>query len=311
MRNKSISFWLISILLIIGSILFFIGGPDYYSTRSLKHLWDFGHILYFALLTILLSRWSVITSKTLIWQWVLILTITLFTGVAIELLQYGTTRTPNIGDVLRDLTGSLLVLSFGPLANKINSSKRRHGLQLSAIALTIFLLQPLMKSVIDETLSWIQFPILSSFDTPFEIDRWSAKGLSIVSIPKISDSKLLKVSLTTDRYSGVALKYFNSNWKSFSTLKFSLYNPDTTPLQITVRINDQQHNDGYEEYEDRYNRSFNLTPGWNQVEIDLDKVKNSPANRNMDMNHINGFGFFAVSLPSPRIIYLDKMQLTY
>ena len=311
MAGKYFSFWLISILLIVGTVLLFIGGPDYHSSRSLKNLWDLGHILYFALRTIVLSQWDYIARRPLLWQWFYILAITLVAGITIELLQYGTSRTPNTGDIIRDLTGSFLALTFGPMAIKLKSGRQRHYLQLSATALTLIMLWPLTKSVIDETISRYQFPLLSGFDTPFEIDRWSGKGLSIESITKTSDSRLLKIPLTTDRYSGAALKYFDASWKSFRTLKISLYNPDTTQLQITVRINDRQHNDGYEEYEDRYNRSFKLVPGWNLLELDLDEVKYSPADRVMDMNDISGLGLFTVSLSTPRILYINEVQLKY
>lgn len=311
MTGKYFSFWLISILLIVGTVLLFIGGPDYHSTRSLKNLWDLGHILYFALLAIVLSRWNYIARRPLLWQWFYILSITLVAGITIELLQYGTNRTPNTGDIIRDLTGSFLALTFGPMGIKLKSGRQRHSLQLSATALTLIMLWPLTKSVIDETIARYQFPLLSSFDTPFEIDRWSGKGLSIESITKVSDSRLLKIPLTIDRYSGVALKYFDGNWKLFSALKINLYNPDTIPLQITVRINDRKHNDGYEEYKDRFNRSFMLTPGSNLLKIDLDEVKVSPAGRDMDMNDISGLGLFTVSLTAPRILYLNEVKLIY
>jgi len=312
MRTKNYSFWLISLALLIGSILLFVSGPDYYASRSLKSFWDMGHILYFALLTVLLSRWRLVSRLSLIWQWTTILTITLLLGVSIEILQYGTTRSPNTGDVLRDLTGSLLVLVFGPLATKLQPSYRRLSLQLSVIVLTLVLLWPFARSLIDEAISRDQFPLLSGFETPFEIYRWQGGNrLSVESISAISDGKLLKLSLTTDKYSGAALRYFDGNWGSARTLKISFYNPDTDPLQITCRIHDLQHADGNQEYDDRYNRRFLLTPGWNQIEIDLDEVEASPSGRKMDMSRIRGLGFFAVSLPAPRIVYVDEVRLTY
>ena len=48
MFNKNVRLWLYGALLIIGSILLFLGGPDYFSSRSFKHFWDIGHIVYFA-----------------------------------------------------------------------------------------------------------------------------------------------------------------------------------------------------------------------------------------------------------------------
>ena len=312
MLKKNHSFWFISILLLIGSILLFIGGPDYYSSRSLKNFWDMGHILYFALLSILLTRWSPVSRMSLLWQWTSILTITFLFGVSIELMQYGTARTPNMGDVLRDLTGSLLVLVFGSPGMKLQPVHRRLPLQLSVAVLTLVMIWPLVRSLIDEAILWYQFPLLSGFETPFEIDRWHGdSGLSVESNTPISDGQVLKLSLTTDKYSGVSLRYFDGNWVSASSLKMRFYNPDTDSLQIVCRIHDLQHSDGYEEYDDRYNRSFLLLPGWNQLEIDLDDVQQSPAGRSMDMSRIRGIGLFVVSLPAPRVIYLDDIRLSY
>jgi hypothetical protein len=127
----------------------------------------------------------------------------------------------------------------------------------------------------------------------------------------ISKGSILKLSLTTDKYSGVSLRYFDGNWAAASSLKIRLYNPDTNPLQVVCRIHDLQHSDGYEEYDDRYNRSFLLLPGWNQLEIDLNDVAQSPSGRRMDMTRIRGIGLFVVSLAAPRIIYLDDIRLSY
>ena len=219
---------------------------------------------------------------------------------------------PDTGDVLRDLAGSLLVLVFGPLGTKLQPINRRLSLQLSVVVLTLVLLWPFVKSLIDEAISWYQFPLLSGFETSFEIDRWEGGDrLSVESITSISNGKLLKLPLTTDKYSGARLKYFDGNWSSARMLKISFYNPDTDLLQITCKIYDLQHTDGYWEDEDRYNRSFLLMPGWNQIEIDLDEVEESPSSRNMDMSHIRGVELFVMSLPAPRILYLDEVRLTY
>jgi VanZ family protein len=311
MFNKNVRFWVCSILLTIGSVLLFLGGPDYYSSRSFKHLWDIGHIVYFALLACLLSRWRFVAQLSLAGQWTIILLITLLVGVSIEFMQYGTERTPDTGDVLRDLTGSLLVLVFGSSRSASQPVSWRLSQQVAVLVLLAVQLWPLTKTLIDEATALQQFPLLSNFETPFEIDRWAGNAmLSVESMPSISQGKLLKLSLTTDRYSGVALNHFYGNWISVRTLKISLYNPDAVPLQIICRIHDLQHTDGYEEYEDRFNRSFLLMQGWNHIEIDLDEVEESPADRNMDMSRIRGLGIFVVSQSEPRFLYLDNVQLS-
>ena len=310
MFNKNVRLWIYGVFLAIGSVLLFLGGPDYYSSRSFKSLWDIGHIVYFVLFASLLSRWSLVSRMSLAWQWAIILVSTLLLGVSIELIQYGTTRTPDTGDVLRDLTGSFLVLVFGSLGLKLQSASRRLFLQFSVLVLLLVQLWPVTKSLIDEAIARYQFPLLSGHETPFEIDRWTGSArLSIETIASISQGRLLKLSLTTDQYSGAALNYFDGNWASARTLKISLYNPDADPLQITCRIHDLQHADGNEEYKDRFNRSFLLIQGWNHIVINLDEVEQSPAGRSMDMSRIRGLGLFVMSLPAPRTLYLDNVRL--
>jgi hypothetical protein len=301
----------ISIILVIGTTLLFVGGPDYHSARSLKHLWDLGHIVYFALLTLLLCRWRVVATMPLTAQWIALITTTVLIGVSIELLQYGTSRTPNTGDLVRDLSGSLLVLVLGPPGRRLRAGYLKLLLRTAVLLLMLTLLWPLTRSLIDEAIARYQFPLLSGFETPFELDRWQGDaGLGIESSTPLSSGKWLKLSLSTAKYSGAALKYFDGDWSSNRSLSVRFYNPDTSPLQITCRIHDLNHVDGNEEYTDRFNRRFKLVPGWNRIVIDLDEVKQSPDNRNMDMRRIRGVMFFAVSLPAPRVIYLDKLMLT-
>jgi len=303
--------WIYAVLLATGSVLLFLGGPDYYSSRSFKHFWDIGHIIYFALFAGLLSRWRFVARNSLTGQWTIILALTLLVGVSIELLQHGTARTPDEGDVLRDLTGSLLVLVFGSLGSALQPAGWRLSLQIIVLALSLFHLWPLTKALIDEAIARKQFPVLSDLETPFQIDRWGGRArLSVESVPSISPGKLLKLSLTTDQYSGAALDYFNGDWTSFHRLNVSLYNPDASPIQIICQIHDLQHADGHEEYEDQFNHGFLLLQGWNHIEINLDEVEHSPADRDMDMSRIRRLALFAVSLPEPRVLYLDNLRLS-
>ena len=310
MPGRNYRLWVYGILLATGTVLLFKGGPDYYSSRSFRHLWDLGHVIYFALLALLLSRWSPVSRMSLGRAWIVILAITLLAGISIELLQYGAARDPDVGDVLRDLSGSLLVLVFGPLGTRLQPVSRRRFLQFSVLAVLLVHLWPVARSLLDEAIARHQFPLLSGFETPFETDRWTGgAGMSVEIVPSISQDKLLKLSLTTDRYSGAALKYFDGDWSSARTLRISLYNPDASPLQITCRIHDLQHEDGNQEYEDRYNRSFLLVQGWNHIEIALNDVQASPVSRSMDMSRIRGLGIFVVTIPAPRILYIDEVRL--
>jgi VanZ family protein len=302
--------WIIVILLIAGTVLLFRGGPDHESARSFKLSWDTGHIIYFALAAWLLSGWRPIARQSLARQWVAILCITLVAGVLIELMQSGAQRSPDINDIVRDMTGSALMLSFGPASALVRSRQRKLFLQITVVIALLLQLWPLAKSLLDEKNARTQFPVLSDFETPFEIDRWrGGAGLAVEQLSVLPGTRVLKVVLSTEQYSGAGLFYLAGDWTQYRSLGISVFNPDEQPLWVTIRAHDRQHTLGDYAYEDRFNRRVLLGQGWNHVEFDLNEVASAPAQRKMDLSQMRGLGIFATALGEPRVIYLDNVRL--
>ncbi|MDH5571045.1 MAG: VanZ family protein [Gammaproteobacteria bacterium] len=298
-------------ILAISSIFLFLGGPDYDSPRSFKAFWNMGHIFYFALSAWLFGKWNRIAMQSWPKQWLVVLSLTLLAGILIEILQYGTERAPDIDDVIRDLTGSFLFLSFSRLYSINIIPVWKYLLRIIAIFLVLIQLVPLAISLTDEIIARQQFPILSNFETPFEKERWSGNdGIKIKLMPLLSSNHILEVPLTTGRYSGVNLKYFPGDWKGYQTLTISIYNPLAEPLPVVCRIHDQQHQQGEQRYKDRFNRKYLIFQGWNNIEIKLSDVISAPKHRKMDLKNIRGLGIFVMSLKKPQLIYLDDLQLS-
>ncbi len=303
-------FWITGIGLLIGSILLFLGGPDYNSTRAFSAFWNLGHIIYFSLLSYALSKWGWLARHSLSKQWLFVLSVTLLGGTLIEVLQYHIpNRTADPIDVIRDLAGSFLFLSFSP-AYSAGLGKIKIVLRTMAAILLLIQLQPLTTSLLDEAIAWQQFPLLSGFETPFELDRWQGSArMSIKHIPSIADGHIMEIALSRAHYSGVNLKYFPRDWRKYKTLELSIYNPITQPLSITCRIHDLQHTRGRQTFSDRFNHRFSLSAGWNKIDINLNDVASAPRHRKMDMGEIRELGIFVTSLPQPRIIFLDNIKL--
>ena len=91
-------------------ILFFIGGPSYYSSPVFKELWNTGHILFFTLTTYKLislikhKSTSVILASSLIYCFTL--------GALIELVQSKIGRCLDLHDIYRNALGAFLALSI-------------------------------------------------------------------------------------------------------------------------------------------------------------------------------------------------------
>ena len=215
-------------------------------------------------------------------------------GVLIEVLQTGLdNRLPDTGDIFRNIIGALVGLVFLLPSRKNVPKKRLLAIQALVILLVMLQFVPISKAIWDENMAKRQFPLLSGFETPFEIDRWTGGAVFEIGkeIKKNGDSAL-KVMLTTETYSGVGLKYFPGNWEKFRFFQFSVYNPQNSELKLTCRIHDWQHTQGRQVYADRFNRSYSVLQGWNKITIPLDQVKAAPENRQMDMQRIQGVGIF-------------------
>ena len=218
---------LLKIFTVACTLLLFFGGPNYYSPRSVKSFWDLGHIVLFAALgSILLVAWSKNKKMSFLRQFVAVILISLILGILIEWAQIGTQRTAEVLDVLRDLVGTFVALSFFAPANKTLPKSYLRTLQAATILLVSFAVIPFVKAVTDESLARMQFPMLSDFETPVEIGRWSGDAtLSIDDTTHFHGKSSLKVALSTSKYSGTSLKYFPDNWLNFKFLRLSHLQP--------------------------------------------------------------------------------------
>jgi len=292
-------------------VLFFVGGPGYYSPRSYKYFWDLGHILFFFILSyLILANWPKNSKTTFLRQSIFVVVITICFGGLIELAQTGSFRTSDLMDVVRDIIGCLVALAFYAPNRKTISKTGLKIFQAIPVILVAMAFLPLIFVIIDEITTLKQFPVLADFETRFEIDRWSGDADFLIDHETYYHGKAsLKVELNNSLYSGVGLKYFPENWQHYNELQLSIFNPDSEPIQLTCRIHDRQHTRGLQPYADRFNKIFSISSGWNLIRIPLSQIASAPLKRKMALNQIQGLGIFAISLPKPRTVFLDYVQL--
>lgn len=300
-------------LLLIGAPFFFLGGPGYHASRSYQSAWDLGHILYFLILSCwlagLLRRKN--AERSLCSIFLLTLLIVFCAGFSVEVLQMSRSgRSPDVFDLLRNQLGCLAAFAFfiqpPPFTRQWQQILFR-GIVLILLAITIW---PLSRSLIDEHLAGKQFPVLADFETPFERYRWVNVQQMRGQRERVRHGEqAMRVQLSTAKYSGVSLFYFPGDWRGYQTLHCSVYNPQAASLVLNIRIHDALHKEQGSEFSDRFNQQFTLQQGWNDLVISLEKVKNAPKGRAMEMEHIEGFGLFVVQQADPLEIYLDHVYL--
>ncbi len=216
-------------------------------------------------------------------------------------------RSPDVLDVLRNQLGCVLTLAFLDEGGMELGRRLRMSLQSMVVVCVIASLCPLGRAVIDESIALKQFPLLSDFETPFEEDRWRERDRCEISGEVARHGKhSLKVQLTTELYSGVALVFFPGNWEGFRNLYVSVFLIEDDPLELVCRVHDSSHTN---EYADRFNRRFVLKKGWNDLAISLADIQHAPANRLMKMNTIENLNLFVVRQEKEKTIYIDHIYL--
>jgi len=177
-------------------------------------------------------------------------------------------------------------------------------------ALLIWAFTPLASAISDEYSASRAFPILADFETPFQLSRWESDvELSLEREIVREGTGAMRVPLSTARYSTASLQYFEGDWTGSSALAASIFNPDSEPLEIVLRVHDASHDERGQRYDDRFNTTFTLVTGWNDISMSIVYIANGPRSRTMNMEEIRGLSFFSVDLPSPRTIIIDQVEL--
>ena len=295
--------------LLVSFLLFYDFGKS--NSRIIQTILSYGHVPLFGFIALgilwLESNGNYRTCGRKLYLHAALITVLL--GTLTEIIQIWTpSRTFRLGDILSDAVGGAVFLSF--VYSYRQGIGRSGKIALRALALSGLVL--MAHSVITATLDTIQMaydaPLLGSFENGLEMSRWSEHESTIkrTRLHATHGDYALEVNLAPGVFPGVSLVHLLPDWRNYSLLSFDAFLTGTSPLALTVRINDDRHN---EDYDDRYNRAFILTPNKNHITIDLEEVKTSPRGREMDMAHMRLICLFAHNLKEPRQIYLDHFML--
>ena len=250
-------------ILFIASFLFFVGGPAYDVVRSLKALWNLGHVLFFFLFVLTIVKSNVRLQNLSSWKLLgLLLGITIFISVCTEGIQSVIKREMDFGDIRKNILGCMIGFVF--VRRKVFFISKHIAMIITV--LIIFLSYesiPLYKGVYDDIVSYHSFPILSDFESRYEIDRFEGDSATIMidNVHSKNGNRALKILLGTAQYSGVSCDYFPRDWTNFNTFCFSVFNNGIDPIRLHFRVHDKQHVINDMPYSDRYNTVLKINPG--------------------------------------------------
>jgi len=269
-----------------------------------------GHFFFFALLVLVLDSYWCSIGRSDFFRIFAALFTSIFVGLSIELIQLNIDgRFFSWSDVVTDLSGGAIALLW---KTGRNLSGIRSILSQFVLIIIVFLnLVPIGIALSDEYRAYREFPLLAGFENKAELSRWAdgRVSLSMVSSPRCQGGYSVKIILTTDKYSGLALHDFPGDWSGRQGLAFNVFNPGQ-PIILHYRVHDFQHNsNNIETYDDRYNGRTVMENGWNEIVIPLIDIIEAPRGRNMDVTKISGFGMFVMEQTERQVLFLDNVRL--
>ena len=300
--------WFLPVALLVISSLFFVGGPDAWSPLVFHHVWNLGHVVFFFCLVLWVQR----ASPLLFWRdWVWTIAVVLFIGIAIEIVQQFIGRKASVDDVLRNVYGVFLALSWkgGGIANRL----MRDGFRIASVCLLLPSLWWAASAAYADLRMREQFPVINNFEEKYELQQIVRIGSQATRQQSSNYATRghfsLAVNLGVDKYSGVKWVGRYGEWSNYKYFAMDVYNPAGQSVDMILKIADLRHDMGANAIDDRFNRRITLVPGQNYLRIDLDDIRTAPAKRMMQMDEISCLELFSVGLDKPRLVYVDYLRL--
>ena len=121
------------------------------------------------------------------------------------------------------------------------------------------------------------------------------------------DGASLHVQFDRAMYPGIDLFEPSPDWRGFSDMAIDITNPGASTLNFTLRINDQAHD---QSFDDRLNLPIAIPPGVRTtVRVALTAVESAPRGRHMDLSRIASVMLFSHGPPDGAAFYVSRIWL--
>lgn len=230
---------------------------------------------------------------------------------AIELLQPYFGRSQSNVDLENGVIGSLI----GACGIALYPARTRLAVGGFATAAVIAVLGALLPAWTEWRalqLQHAQFPLLADFEKPLELTMWSpiwdadpSEQLALSTSRSKNGKHSLKVITVPGRSSGVVFRLNEMAWRRDAVLELSVFNPGK-PFELELRVDDYQD---CSKFDRRFNRSFHLAAGWNELALPVAEIELTPSGRPLQIQRLDRILLFTAPSPLRRAFYLDHLRL--
>ena len=209
-----------------------------------------------------------------------------------EAAQIGSeNRDADLGDALRDvLGGAACLLVAAGFEGVWRSGAARAALVLAGISVMGAILAPLGPLAWSYSMRKASLPVIADYTSQWQQPLMRALRVDLAPIvaPETftgrSGETVARVRFRQAAWPGVDVVEPWPDWRGYSSLRFQVYAEQPAPKQLVLRIDDEQH-DGT--HRDRFNRSFDIHAGVNDIVVPLADIRRAPKGRELDLSRVD------------------------
>lgn len=311
-------------MLLVGALsLLFIPVPTH--TFFWKAVNNSGHVPLFMMVGMLLLNLSRLLTEKLSWPPIRHYAVALIGVIVLALLTEALQslmpmREPQVSDVIHDVLGAMCALGWSVTTDHSLSGKWSRWRTFPRRMLIACGVALVMAMTFLPVFEWAyaywdrgnRFPSILQFSSNWEMKfvNTSDSHLQVVPPPlgwvKSADDGVGQVAFHTKKYPRIRIDEPYPDWEGYSYFQLDIFSELPISVPIAIRIDDQYHN---YRYEDGFNKTLHVIPGFNQIQISLDEIRAGRVGRNMDLSAIKAVMLLARNPPEEFTLYLDNIRL--
>ncbi|MEQ8204910.1 MAG: VanZ family protein [Woeseia sp.] len=270
---------------------------------------DTGHVLAFGLISLCIFA-CLPTQLSPLSRAGRTLLICMVLGALSEAAQIPIARDASWHDLMSDWFGAAAFVGVAVVVTASNAFTRVQITAITVLALGMltWALWPLARTSLAYLERFQQLPQLVKPDSTLS-NVFIRRQFASVTRVQQPDGTAIQVELLDGAWPGITFHDLWPDWRNYSTLVLQIVIDGTTPFDLNVRIHDRSHQAGEQNYSDRFNRQFRLTPGMHVLRINLDEVKKSPRDREMRLAQVEGIILFGRQQDAGRIFRVQDLRL--
>ena len=229
-----------------------------------------------------------------------------------EAAQIPGPRDASLQDLVSDWLGATAALLFALAFDSGGEIKRRNKIAaaIAGTAILIFALSSLIVVSAAYAERSHQHPVLVSFSARFGHYFRRMQNASLVVLRDEKYGQLSgQITLNEGAWPGIIFHDIWPDWRDYSALLVEFHLDGDKPLDVNIRIHDQDHRLGEQPYDDRFNKAIRLLPGHNTLLIPLEEIRDAPAKRKMDLSQIHEIIIFGTRNEAGRAFQILEIRL--